>query len=54
LRRFFQRFQQRVGRILIEIVGAVDDDDAPGGDGRPLQEMPQGANIVDGDALAAR
>ena len=29
-RRLFERLQQRVGSVRIEIVGGIDDDDAPG------------------------
>ncbi len=49
-RRLLQRFQERVGGVDVELVGLVDDDDAPGVlGGAVAQERAQLAHLVDGN-----
>ncbi|KSV66041.1 hypothetical protein N182_09900 [Sinorhizobium sp. GL2] len=49
-RRFLEDLQDGVGRIAIEIVGRIDDDDAPIARAGGLAEELAGApDLVDGD-----
>ena len=51
-RRLFQRLQQRIGGVLVEIVGAIDDDHAPPGFACAMaEEVAQAAHLVDADIL---
>ena len=52
LRRLFQSFQESVGGILIEIVGAIDDDHAPTPlAGAVAEKGTQAPDLVDADPL---
>ena len=54
-RRLLEILQERVGRVLVERVGAEDEVDAPVGLERPHVEVaPQLADVVDADLLAER
>ena len=50
-RRLLQRLQQRVGGVDVELVGLIDDDDAPAVAGGAMrQERAQPAHLVDRNA----
>src|SRR6476619_527702 len=51
-RRLFKPLQQCIGRVLVYIVGAIDNDHAPSGLPRAMAEQrSQAANFVDADPL---
>ena len=51
-RRLFERLQQRIGGILVQFVGAVDDDHAPSRLARRMAEKgAQAPHLVDADPL---
>src|SRR5262249_57803822 len=49
-RWLLQRLQERVGRVYVELIGAVHDDDAPGMlAARQSQKRPEPAHLVNGN-----
>jgi hypothetical protein len=51
-RRLFERFQERVRRVLVQLVGAIDDDDAPASlPGRMPEKGAQAPHLIDTDPL---
>ena len=51
--RLLEHFQQRIGRVAVHLVGAVDNDDAPAALGRrQMEEIADLAHVADHDLAA--
>src|SRR5262245_62171617 len=51
-RRLFERFQDRVCRVLVQLIGAIDEDDAPAPlPGRMPEKGAQAPHLIDADRL---